>query len=90
MTAKSSEMKSTHAPSVKMYSTPSCVYCNMAKSFFKRNNVKFEEADVASDLKAREEMFRKSGQMGVPVIDVGGKIVIGFDERTLRTLLHLK
>ncbi len=90
MTTKSSESKSMSAPHVKMYSTPTCVYCNMAKAFFKKNNVKYIEADVASDLKAREEMFRKSGQMGVPVIDIGGQIVIGFDERTLRKLLHLK
>lgn len=84
------EKESAGKLNVKMYSTPTCVYCNMAKAFFKKNNVKYTEADVASDLKAREEMFRKSGQMGVPVIDVGGQIVIGFDERTLRALLHLK
>ena len=92
--AKGTKMKSTSstskAPHVKIYTTQSCPYCVMAKNLFKKHNVKFTEADVASDMKAREEMFRKSGQMGVPVIDIGGQIVIGFDEGAIRRLLHLK
>ncbi len=72
---------------VKIYSTPTCVYCKMAKDFFQKNGVKYEEFNVAADAKAREEMFAKSHQMGVPVIDVDGTIVVGFDKRNLEMLL---
>lgn len=75
---------------VTIYSTPTCVYCKMAKAFFAKNNVAYEEHDVASDLKAREEMFSKSHQMGVPVIDIDNQIVVGFDQKTLEGLLGFK
>ncbi len=75
---------------VTIYSTPYCVYCKMAKTFFKEKNVAFEEKDVASDIPAREAMVKKSGQLGVPVIDVDGKIVIGFDKPKLQQLLGIK
>lgn len=73
-----------------IYSTPTCVYCKMAKALFKEKNVAYEEKDVATDLKAREEMVNKSGQMGVPVIDVDGKVAVGFDKKQLQDLLGLK
>ncbi len=76
--------------SVKIYSTPTCVYCKMAKEFFKKNNVQYEEANVAEDQKAREEMVNKSHQLGVPVIDVDGKILVGFNENELRKALGMK
>ncbi len=72
---------------VTIYSTPTCVYCKMAKDFFGKNGIAYEEHNVAADERAREEMFRKSHQMGVPVIDVDGTIVVGFDKRNLETLL---
>ena len=59
----------------------------MAKDFFKKNGVEYEEHDVARDPKAREEMFQKSHQMGVPVIDVNGEIIVGFDREHLAKLL---
>ena len=62
-----------------IYSTPSCIYCKMAKEFFTKNNVTYKELNVADDEKAREEMVAKSHQLGVPVIDVGGEIFVGFD-----------
>ena len=62
----------------------------MAKAFFQENEVKYQEVDVASDTKARAEMIQKSGQIGVPVIDVGGKIVVGFDKGRLADLLGIK
>ncbi|MBI2097043.1 MAG: glutathione S-transferase N-terminal domain-containing protein [Candidatus Sungbacteria bacterium] len=77
-------------PNVKIYTTPPCVYCKMAKAFFQENSIKYEEVDVAGDAKARQEMITKSGQIGVPVIDVGGKIVIGFDKGRLSELLNIK
>lgn len=72
---------------VVIYSTPTCVYCRMAKDFFAKNNVAFTEHNVAVDDKAREEMFAKSHQMGVPVIDIDGEIIVGFDKRALEKLL---
>ncbi|MBI2587816.1 thioredoxin family protein [Candidatus Azambacteria bacterium] len=75
--------------SVKIYTTPTCPYCHMAKEFFKANNVEFQEFDVAADEKARNEMMEKSGQLGVPVIDVDGQIVVGFDEPKLKELLKI-
>jgi glutaredoxin 3 len=75
---------------VTIYSTPTCVYCKMAKEFFGKNNVAYEEHDVASDLTAREEMVNKSHQLGVPVIDIDNQIVVGFDQRTIEGLLGLK
>jgi glutaredoxin-like YruB-family protein len=72
---------------VTIYSTPTCVYCRMAKDFFQKNGIAYEEHNVAIDEKAREEMFAKSRQMGVPVIDVGGEIIVGFDKKTLTDLL---
>jgi glutaredoxin-like YruB-family protein len=75
---------------VTIYSTPTCVYCKMAKEFFAKNNVAYEEHDVASDMKAREDMVNKSHQLGVPVIDIDNQIVVGFDQKTLEGLLGLK
>ena len=60
---------------IKIYSTPTCHYCNLAKDFFKQKGVKYEEFNVATDLEKRKEMVEKSGQMGVPVIDIYGDIV---------------
>lgn len=72
-----------------IYTTPTCVYCKMAKDFFKKNAIAYEEKDVATDIAARETMLTKSGQMGVPVIEAGGKIIIGFDAARLREALGL-
>ncbi len=55
---------------IMIYSTPSCTFCVMAKEFFNQNNIPFEEYDVAADLEKRKEMIQKTGQMGVPVIDI--------------------
>lgn len=77
-------------PNITIYSTPTCVYCKMAKAFLKEHNVPFTEKDVASDLPAREDMIKKSGQLGVPVIDVDGKIIIGFDQAHLAELAGIK
>jgi len=74
-------------PKITIYTTPTCVYCKMAKAFFKENNVAYEEKDVAVDAKAREEMMQKSGQLGVPVIDIDGEIIIGFNKEKLSELL---
>ena len=75
---------------VKIYSTPTCVYCRMAKDYFNKNGIKYEEHDVLSDLKARQEMFDKSHQMGVPVIDIDGKVIVGFDQDALEEALKIR
>jgi len=74
---------------VTIYTTPSCVYCKMTKEYFKSKNIKYDEYDVFADASKREEMIKKSGQLGVPVIDIGGKIVIGFDRPKINQLLKL-
>lgn len=72
-----------------IYTTPSCIYCKMAKDFFKKNNIEYTEKDVVSSDKARQEAIEKSGQMGVPVIDIDGNIIVGFDKEKLSNLLGL-
>jgi len=72
---------------VKIYTTPTCVYCKMTKEFFKKNNVNYDEYNVAEDEKAREEMVKKSNQLGVPVIDIDGEIIVGFDREALAAAL---
>ena len=73
-----------------MYTTPTCVYCKAAKEFFEENNVVFEEKDVAKDERARDDMVKKSGQLGVPVIEVNGSVVICFDKKKLSELLGVR
>lgn len=75
---------------VTIYTTPTCGYCKMAKSFFKENNVEYEEKDVTQDASARDEMIKKSGQMGVPVIDIDGEIIVGFDKAKLSQLMGIE
>ncbi len=80
-----------HAPKkVKLYTTANCTYCVLAKGFFKKNKIAYEEVDVSEDEKAAAEMIEKSGQMGVPVIEVGDKIIVGFNEPQLKKALGLK
>lgn len=77
------------AKKVTIYSTPWCVYCKMAKKYFTENKIEYTEHDVAEDEKARDEMVHKTGQMGVPVIDIDGELTIGFDQMRLKQLLGL-
>ena len=72
-----------------IYSTPTCVYCKMAKKYFTEHAIAYEEKDVAKDMAAREEMVAKSEQLGVPVIDINGKIIVGFDEEEIAALLGI-
>ncbi len=72
-----------------IYSTPTCGYCKIAKVFFKENNIAYEEKDVAVDLVARKEMVDKTNQMGVPVIDIDGTYVVGFDKTQIKKLLEI-
>jgi glutaredoxin 3 len=74
---------------VKVYSTPTCPYCIRAKQFLKDNKIAFTDIDVAADSKAGEEMIERSGQMGVPVLDIGGEIIVGFDKGKIQQALGL-
>lgn len=74
---------------ITIYSTPSCTYCTLAKNFFNKNGVQFTEHNVATDLAKRKEMIEKTGQMGVPVIEIDGEVVIGFDEAKLSSVLKI-
>lgn len=75
---------------IKIYSTPTCPYCVTLKEFLKGKGVEFEDVNVAQDAQAREEMVHKSGQMGVPVVDIEGEIIIGFDKEKINRLLNIK
>lgn len=72
---------------VKIYTTPACPYCVMAKKYLDSKNVKYEEIDVSVDRNAAMEMVRKSRQRGVPVLDIDGNIVIGFDKDRIDSLI---
>ncbi|TSC76842.1 MAG: glutaredoxin-like protein [Parcubacteria group bacterium Gr01-1014_31] len=74
-------------PAVTIYSTPTCPYCKMAKAYLQKKNVPFTDVDVSVDAAKAEEMIEKSGQLGVPVLDIGGRIVIGFDQPQIEAAL---
>ena len=72
-----------------IYSTPTCHYCHLAKEFFKEQGIAYTEYDVLTDLEKRKEMVDKSGQLGVPVIYIDGKVVVGFDQGEISSLLGI-
>lgn len=77
-------------PKVKVYSTVNCPYCVTLKEFLNSRNIEFEPVDVTSDHNAQKEMIEKSGQMGVPVVDIDGEIIVGFDRDRISELLNIK
>ncbi len=81
--------KKRSKPKVTVYSTPTCPYCVMAKDFLDEHKIKYEDLDVAENEHAREEMVRISEQMGVPVITVDKKVIVGFDKVKLKKALDL-
>ena len=74
---------------IKVYSTPTCPYCIRTKQFLKENNIEFEDIDVATNQIAADEMVRKSGQIGVPVLDIEGEIIVGFDKDRIKKALGI-
>ncbi|MBR9699097.1 glutaredoxin family protein [Candidatus Woesearchaeota archaeon] len=72
---------------IKVYSTPTCPWCTKAKEFLKSKNIEFDDLDVSTDTDARNEMLEKSGQMGVPVLDIKGTIIVGFNQEALEKAL---
>lgn len=77
------------AKEVKVYSTPTCPYCKLAKKFLEDNKIPYQDLNVAEDKAAREDIVSRSGQMGVPVIDIDGELVLGFDQALLKEKLGL-
>ena len=75
------------AKNVAVYSTPTCPYCRQAKEYLKEKGIHFTDHNVATDLEARNAMVQKSGQLGVPVIEVDGSVVVGFNRGKLEELL---
>jgi len=75
---------------IKVYSTPFCPYCVTLKDYLKEKKVEFAEVDVSEDEKERDEMVNLSGQIGVPVVNIGGKIIVGFDKKEIDEALKLK
>ncbi len=80
----------TKKTKVIIYSTPTCPYCHAAKEFMKENKVDFTDIDVSKDHDKAQEMIEKSGQMGVPVIDINGTIIVGFDKAAMKKALGIK
>ena len=76
-------------PRVIVFSTPTCSFCTMAKKYFREKGIKFRDVDVSRDMAAARDMVRRSGQQGVPVIDIGGKIVVGFDRVKINQYLGI-
>ncbi len=74
---------------VKVYSTPTCPWCKRTKKFLEDNGIAYQDLNVGADRAAREEMVRKTGQMGVPVIEIDGDFVVGYDEGWLKQKLGL-
>ena len=83
-------MQNNKQVKVRVFSTPSCPYCVTLKQYLKEHNIEFEDIDVSQDKTALDEMIKKSGQMEVPVVDIGGKFIIGFDKEKICKLLKIK
>ncbi|PIE04044.1 MAG: NrdH-redoxin [Spirochaetales bacterium] len=72
---------------ISIYTTPTCGYCTVAKKYFRDNRIPFTEYDVSKDKRRAEEMVKKSGQIGVPVIDINGHIIVGFNKNEIERSL---
>ncbi|MFH1611756.1 MAG: glutaredoxin domain-containing protein [bacterium] len=75
---------------IKLYSTPTCPYCETLKKFFNEKGFEYEEIDVSDNDEAREEMIKKSDQMGVPVLEIDGEVIVGFEKKRIEELLEIK
>jgi len=74
---------------IRVFSTPSCPYCVALKNYLKEHNMEFQDIDVSQDLVAQKEMIDRSGQYGVPVVDIDGEIIVGFNQERIKQLLKL-
>lgn len=78
-------------PKVRLFTSPACPYCYTLKEFLKENNIEFEEVDLSKvDGKIREDLIKKTGKLEVPIIEIDGQIVVGFDKEKITRLLNIK
>ena len=77
-------------PKVIVFSTPTCSFCNQAKRYFREKNIRFTDVDVSRDQSAARDMMRRTGQMGVPVILINNKAIVGFDRNKINQMLKIK
>jgi glutaredoxin-like YruB-family protein len=75
---------------VKIFTTPICPYCVTLKQFFKEHDIAFEEIDVSQDQKLQDEIIEKTGQIGVPIVEINGELIVGFDKEKISNLLGIK
>jgi len=73
---------------IKVYTTPNCHYCRLVKEYFKSKNLEYSEVNVITDVVAQQEMIGKTGQFGVPVVNINGKFIIGFDRQKIDEALN--
>lgn len=83
-------MNTAVQPKVIMFTTPTCSFCNSAKRYFREKNIRFKEIDVSRDHKAAQDMQRRAGTTGVPVILVNNRPIVGFDKPKINRLLNIK
>lgn len=77
-------------PRVTVFTSPTCGYCGALEQYLRRNGIRFKEVDISRDKQAARYIVRRSGQRGVPVVDIGGKIVVGFDRSKIAGLLGIE
>jgi len=77
-------------PKVIIFTTPTCSFCNAAKRYFIEKNIRFTEVDISRDQKAAMDMYRRTGQMGVPVILINNRPIVGFDVNKINQMLNIK
>lgn len=73
-----------------VFSTPTCHFCNLAKQYLRQQKIAFKDVDVSRDAAAARDLVRRTGQMGVPVIDINGKVIVGFDRPKINQLLGIR
>ncbi len=75
---------------VKVYTTPTCPYCYTLKEFLKEHNIEFEDIDISKDEKVKDDIIKRSGAIGAPIIEVDGEIIVGFDRAKIVKLLKIQ
>ncbi len=83
-------MNTSSQPKVIVFSTPTCSYCNLAKRYFREKKIRFRDVDVSRDQRAAQDMQRRTGQTGVPVILINNRSIVGFDKPKINKLLGIK
>jgi len=89
-TAKEKSKEGEKQHRIVVYTSPTCSWCGAVKSYLKKNHIFFREVDISRDIKAGQDLVRRSGQMGVPQTEIDGRIVVGFDKPKLDAILGTK